>query len=232
MLYTSAMNICRLPEPKATFADKPFSALLLTRTVEQIFGLARPFTGFLKITTLNGDSRYLFFLQSEAYAAGKLAGNKPFSTTISGFFAEVHGCPAEQQTVSLFEIDPVLLKSMLVFIQEEPTLQAPATLIPVAEILWEIFAEKEDALIVLEKERVCNFFFIKQGIAAPPHLADSDWTPPADLSGQELILQYVTEAGARLMTRIYRTTATGRAADAAQIDRQKLLELSGAPSPA
>ena len=220
------MKPCRLPEPKAAFADKPFSAQLLGRACEQIFRLARPFTGFLKVSAPSGSCSYLFFLRSEPYASGKFANNRPFATTIAEFFAGVHAGKAEQLSLSLFETDPVLLKSMLVWLQETATIKAPANLIPLAEILREIFAEKEDALIVLENAGMCNFFFVRQGIGAPPHLADRSWSPPENLVNQEAILDYVGNTVSPPMVHIYRSTTTERAADAGETDRQKLLAMA------
>lgn len=227
------MDTYRFPEQKTAFSGKAFSRDNLVRIFEEIFRLPRPFTGFLEASDGSGTLYFLFFLQSEAYAAGKFNGKKPFNITITDFFSETFALPSAQLRLSLHETDPVLLKSMLILLQDEPTAKAPVSLIDLEQVSRQIFAEAGDALIVLEKAGMFNFFFIMNGKSAKPHFSDTAWTAPDDLSIAEQMLLYAFDtSGAPVVAHIYRNIATAQSADVGRVDRQRLLELARTPAAA
>ncbi len=230
----SYVMLYAFPEQKVLFSNKPFSGPNLARIFEEIFRLPRPFTGFLKINVeKNGPLYFLFFLQSDPYAAGKFDGKKPFNINLSDFFAETFACKPTQLSVSLCETDPVLLKCMLILLQEEPTIKAPVTMLDLEQITGQVVEEKGDALVVLQKEGKFNFFFVKNGLVARPYFADTDWTPPNDLSSQETMLLYAFERHASpVVAHIYRDVATRQGNDVRQLDRNRLLELARQATPA
>ncbi|MDT8422258.1 MAG: FHA domain-containing protein [Desulfuromonadales bacterium] len=215
------------PEQKTIFSNKPFSSGNLTRIFEEIFRLPRPFTGFLRIGVENGPLYFLFFLQSDPYAAGKFDGKKPLSITITDFFAEIFACQPTQLNVSLCETDPVLLKCMLILLQEDPTIKAPVSMLDLEQITGQVVEEQGDALVVLQKEGTFNFFFIKNGLVARPYFADRGSSPPGDLSPMESMLLYAFERHASpVIAHVYRDISTQQSNDVEQIDRDRLLALS------
>lgn len=220
------------PEQKTIFSNKPFSGENLARIFEEIFRLPRPFTGFLKISVAGGPLYFLFFLQSDPYAAGKFDGKRPGNLTITDFFAETFAGKPAQMSVSLCETDPVLLKCMLILLQEEPTIKAPVTMLDLEQLTAQVVEEKGDALVVLQKEGKFNFFFIKNGVTTRPHFADRDWTPPGDLSSMEMMLLYAFERHATpVLAHIYRDVATRQSDDVRQLDRERLLQLARQTTP-
>ncbi|HAD03741.1 MAG TPA: hypothetical protein DCF93_03530 [Desulfuromonas sp.] len=227
------MDTYRFPEQKTAFSGKAFSSDNLCRVFAEIFRLPRPFTGFLEASTGSGTLYFLFFLQSEPYAAGKFNGKKPFNITITDFFAETFALPPAQLRLSLHETDPILLKSMLILLQDEPTAKAPVSLIDLEQISRQILVEAGDALIVLEKGGMFNFFFIKNGKSAKPHFADTAWVAPADHTPEEQMLLYAFDrSGSPVVAHIYRDIATAKSSDVNRVDRQRLLELARTPMPA
>jgi hypothetical protein len=223
------METYTFPEQKTIFTGKPFGSAMLTRVFEEIFRLPRPFTGFLEASG-GGTLYFLFFLQSEPYAAGKFDGKKPFNISLTDFFTETFALPAGQLALSLHETDPVLLKSMLILLQDEPTAKAPVKLIDLEQIVAAILAEAGDALIVLEKERMFNFFFIKSGMTARPHFSDPQRPAGDDLSIAEQLLLYAFAPGADVTAHIYRDIVTSQSSDLGQIDRARLLQLAQNPA--
>jgi hypothetical protein len=220
------MNTYRFPEQNTVFTDKPYTGEFLSHVFSEIFRSPKPVTGFLKVSTSSGAFYFLFFLRSDPYAAGKFTGNKPFNITITDFFRETSLLPPDTLRLSLHETDPVLLKSMLVFLQDEPTAKVPVNLIDLEQVVRQIGDEAADALIVLEKNRLFNFYFFKSGKAALCHLADTSFTPPAELSIDEHMLLYAFHQDPPIpVVHIYRTITTEQAADAEQISRENLLAM-------
>lgn len=223
------MKLCKFPEQNALALPR-FStpAEGLVRACETVFATSPPMTGYLQVVAGEHLTNFIFFLQGEAYAAGRFSAGKPASQTLAASFDEIVRHPAAQ--VSLHAIDPVLLKSFLVFLQEEPTIKAPVNLIDLEQIVRQIFAEAGDALIVLEKDRMFNFYFVKGGKTAHPHLADTAWSVPDDLTFDEQILMYAFEPAATPVTAyVYRNVATSPAADIEQFGREAVLARLKAP---
>lgn len=229
--YSKPMRPYKFPEQNTIIAATSASPESLVRALETVFAAAAPFTGYLKVATNKNLFYFLFFLQGEAYAAGKFSDNKSFNLTISAFFEEVARLAAAE--LSLHASDPILLKSFLIFLQDEPTVKAPVTLIDIEEIVRQIFAEAGDALIVLEKDRMFNLFFIKNGKTAHPHLSDTAWSAADDLTFDEQILLYAFEPSSAPVTAyVYRQVTTAPAADLAQYGREPLLALAQSPGSA
>lgn len=215
------MKPYKFPEQKTLFADRQCTTETFSQLIEELSDPTKPFTGFLRGAANDDTLYFLFFLHNEPYAAGKFNGKKCFNITVSEFVGEIFTLGAAR--LSLHQTDPVLIKSMLIFLQEEPTVKAPANLIDLEQIVRQILSETGDALIVLEKGRMFNFFFVKNGKTAHPHYSDPAWTPAPDLSFEEQLLLYAFEtATPPVVAHIYRDTLTSRSSDVEHLDRQKL----------
>lgn len=224
--YTQVMTKYTFPEQNTVLANKIYSGESLAKIIDGISRHPRPFTGFVKVTGESGLLYFLFFLQSDAYAAGKFDGSKPLGLAIGDFFTAL-ATTREQLVLSVHETDPILLKCMLIFLQDEPTAKAPANLIDLEQLVNQILAEAGDGLIILEKDRSLNFFFIKNGLTAQPHWADHSWTPPEDLSATEQLLLYAFESHTSpVVAHIYRNVATSKSVDQEEISLEQLLALA------
>ena len=225
------MDPYQFPQQKIVFSDKPFSGDFLAGVFADIFRASRPVTGYLRVAANDGTLYLLFLLQGAPYAAGRFTGHRPLNFTITEFFAETVSHPTAGLTVSFHETDPVLLKSMLVFLQDEPTIKAPVDIIDLEQIVKRIRTEAADSLIVLERDRLLNFYFFKAGKATFAHLADTSFSAPSDLSVDEQMLLYAfQENGVPVVAYVYRSVSTEKASDAEHLDKEALLAMVRGPA--
>src|SRR5512135_796458 len=137
------------PSGKRIFENKAFSREFLEVTLSEIRG-AGEFTGFLKAD--KGDIQdILFFLKGRPYAAGRIEGQRPISHNIREFFEDLPRGGGGPALLSLYEIDPVLFKGMLVYLQKEPAIRASTKLLNFEDILGEIQRGSSGALVILKK---------------------------------------------------------------------------------
>jgi len=156
---------------KRIFENKTFSIEFLELTLSEIQG-AGEFTGFLKSD--RGEIQdILFFLKGRPYATGRVEGQRPLSHTIREFFEELPKGGKEPASLSLHEIDPVLFKGMLVYLQKEPSIKASTKLLNVDDITGDIKGRSSGALVILKKEDRMNFFFFFKGEAVKCHYAEA-----------------------------------------------------------
>lgn len=171
---------------------KAYSPELLEQTINDFPLLEPTFTGFIAIRSC--DILYLlFFFNGVPYSAGKSIGEKPFLLSVKDFLKEVSLLVDSQ--LSIHATDPVLLKCLLVFINDDVTAKAPTKLINIESILYQIQEEKTDALIILEKNSMFNFFFFKDGIKGKAYYSDMDFTQDTSLPIDEQMLVYAFQGG-------------------------------------
>jgi hypothetical protein len=184
-----------------------------------------PFTGYLAITT--EDRQFLLFIfQGRPYAAGLTVAEKPSSLTITNFCAQVATVHDGSGTISLHETDPVLLKSLLVFIQDKPAAKGPVSLINLEGMVRQIQTNAADALVVLEKNNSCNFFFFLDGIKTAAYWSDRLQEPQSGLSVDEQMLLYAyQETTTPVTATIYQTLNTIESRDSANISLDNLVRL-------
>lgn len=217
------MPLIRIPSGTIVTEPQPFTRKMLEQTLFELCEPARDFTGFIAITS--GESLYLlFFFKSHPYSAGKSLGEKPFLLSIREFFREVGLLVDAGPVISIHATDPVLLKCLLVFIQDNLTAKAPTSLINLEAILGQIQQEASDALIILEKQGMFNFFFFKDGVKGKSYYADKDADQDAELPIDEQMLVYAFQSG-DVDALIYRNIATRESTDAVLIGRNDMLNL-------
>ncbi|MEI6206515.1 MAG: FHA domain-containing protein [Desulfuromonadales bacterium] len=181
------------------------------------------FTGFIAVTS-DHDLYLLFFYKSHPYSAGKSLGKDPSSLSIRDYFREVVTLMDGDSTVSVHATDPVLLKCLLVFMHDDLTAKAPTSLINLEAILGQIRQDATDALILLEKHGMFNFFFFKDGIKGRSYYADSDAGRDEGLTVDEQLLIYAFQSG-EVDALIYRNVTTFEAKDAASTGLDDMLKL-------
>ncbi len=217
------MPTIRIPSGTILTAAVPFTRKALEETLLELCEPARDFTGFIAITS--GDSLYLlFFFKSHPYSAGKSLGEKPFLLSIREFFREVGLLVDSGPTISIHATDPVLLKCLLVFIQDNLTAKAPTSLINLEAILEQIQHEAADALIILEKQGMFNFFFFKDGVRGKSYFADQNAGQDEGVSIDEQLLVYAFQSS-DVDALIYRNITTRESTDAVLIGLNDMLKL-------
>lgn len=215
----------KIPAGNLISAPQPFSRESMEKVLGEACSSEQDFTGFISIET--DDSLYLlFFFNSRPYAAGKSIGDKPFSLSIHELFHEIGKLDDENSFLSTHATDPVLLKSLLIFIQDTPTAKAPSNLINLEVVLEQIRQEAADALIILERLEMFNFFFFKGGTRGMSYFADLDFSEGDGLDIDEQMLVYAFQGGGiPVDALIYRTVDTKASTDSVLISRDEMLRL-------
>jgi hypothetical protein len=218
------------PFDKKLFENKKFTKEVLARTLMKIAKSKENFYGFIKIALPDDICYFLFFLKSRCYAAGLLSKSRPRSIEISEFFDHIFSSPENLLSISLYEIDPILLKGILVFIQREPTIKAETNLIDMESILEGIGKDGTNAFIVLKDKDMMNFFFFKNGKARVAYFADIDFEMDKAAAIAENLLSYAypTERHA-VEALIYRDIKTSAAEDAESYALKDIIKMLQEP---
>jgi len=224
------MSRIRIPFDKKIYENKKFSKESIARTLKDIVKYKDKFFGFIRIDKADDIQYFLFFLKSKCYAAGVVSRSRPFSTSIGDFFDHVLSSPEEKLTISLYEIDPVLLKGVLVFIQKESTIKAEAKLIDLESILETIKRDNGNAFILLKDRDMMNFFFFKNGKAMVAYFADIDYEVDQTASIVETLLSYAypTEQKA-VEALIYRDIKTAPSEDSKSFVPEDIIKMLHEP---
>jgi hypothetical protein len=128
-------------------------------------------------------------------------------------------------SVTLCETDPVLLKNMLLFLQEEPAVKAPTTLLDFEYIVRQINEAGGNAMIALCRDCKINFFFFRNGNAALAHYADLAFKRPEGMTIDEEMLLYAYQPGEKVQAFIFRDMITTMAEDSNKVDKDSIYNL-------
>lgn len=223
--YKHKMNIYTFPQQKVLCGERPFSRELLLSLLEIVYSPSLPVTGYLKIAGAEAAIHFLFFFNGVPYSAGKLSNGKPASYSIREFGEHLALSADKALTVTLCETDPVLLKNMLLFLQVEPDVKAPASLIDIECIVRQIGEIGDDAMIALQRDDKINFFFFRNGKAALAHYSDMEFKPPDGMTVDEEMLLYAFQSEKTVQAFVFRNMATTMAEDSSPLDKASLYKL-------
>lgn len=221
------MAAIKIPSGTLWGAPQPCDRELLSRTIGELSARQPPFTGYLALTS-EQSLHLLFFFQGAPYAAGVSVGGKPSSLGILEFLREAGKLAVGGALLSIHQSDPVLLKCLLVFIQDELTAKAPTSLINLESILEQLRTEAADALIILEKQGLYNLFFFKDGTKGKAYYADQEFAVEEALPIDEQLLLYAFQGGSvSVNAMIYRTIATAAAPDVGAATAEEMARCLG-----
>jgi hypothetical protein len=224
------MSNIKFPYDKKLFENKKFTREVLTRTLKDIIKFKDKFYGFIQIDRPDDTCYFLFFLKSRCYAAGVLSNSRPRSISISEFFNHIFSSPENLLSISLYEIDPILLKGMLVFIQREPTIKAETNLIDMESILEKIGKDETNAFVVLKEKDMMNFFFFKNGKARMAYFADIDFELDKTAAIAENFLSYAYPTEKKVIEAlIYRDIKTSAVEDAESFVLKDIIKMLQEP---
>ncbi len=215
----------QFPRQKVLCDNEPFSGDKLNSLLGQVYTAHPSFTGYLAIAGDDCSLHFLFFFNGAPYAAGRYADGKPDCFTMHELGSHLIRTTIDSMTVSLCETDPVLLKSMLLFLQEEPAVKAPASLLDFEYIVRQIDEVGANALIALCRNNKINFFFFRNGKATLAHYSDLAFERPDGMTIDEEMLLYALQPGDKVQAFIYRNMITTMAEDSSQIDKESLYNL-------
>jgi len=223
---TKNNSVCHhFPQQKVLCDSKPFSDELLLSIMELVYARQSPFTGYLKIAGDGSSIHFLFFFNGAPYAAGRYSDSKPACYSIHELGSHLAKADKETMSVTLCETDPVLLKSMLLFLQEEPAVKAPTSLLDFEYIVRQIEDSGANAMIALCRDNKINFFFFRNGKGALAHYADLSFERPEGMTINEEILLYAFQPGEKVHAFIFRDMITTMAEDSNQLDKDSVYNL-------
>jgi hypothetical protein len=204
-----------VPFDKKLFESKKFTKEIFAKTLKDVVKFKDKYYGFIHIDRPDDTCYFLFFLKGQCYAAGVLADSRPRSITIGEFFDHIFSSPEDMLSIAVYEIDPILLKGILVFIQKEPTIKADTTLIDMESILEKIEKDETNAFVILKEREIMNFFFFKSGKARVAYFADSDFEMDKTAAIAENLLSYAYQTEQKTIEAlIYRDIKTSAVDDA------------------
>jgi len=213
------------PQQNVLCDKKPYSHELLHSLVEIVYDVSHPFTGYLEIAGDDSSLHFLFFFNGAPYAAGRFTDGKPISYSIQELGGHLARSDKESMSVTLCETDPVLLKSMLLFLQEEPAVKAPTSVLDFEYIVRQIGEAGSNAMIALFRNSRINFFFFRNGKAALAHYADLGFERSGGMTIDEEMLLYAFQPGDKVQAFIFRDMITSMAEDSNQLDKDSIYNL-------
>lgn len=223
---TSALNDCtRFCQQQVLVENLPFSQEQLKGVLNIVYTERPSFTGYLKFTSLASEACYqlfLFFYKGAPYAAGRYAEGKPVIYSIQDLARQLVKSDQSALFVTLCETDPILLKCMLLFLQKEPAIKAPTTLIDFEYIVRQIDEAGKHAMIALRRENAFNYYFFKDGICTQTYYADLAFQRPEGMTLEEEMLLYAFQPGENILAYIYRDMNTTMSEDSKQYDKESL----------
>lgn len=225
------MSAIRLPTSHTDPAPAAFSHEAVALCLRELAVRPAPACGYLSIET--AERHFLLFIfQGRPYAAGLLVGNKATPVSITNLCAQVAALEGAQTTLSFHATDPVLLKCLLVFVQEEPDAHGPVTLINLERMIKQINEQACDALIVLERAEACSFFFFLGGNKTAAYWADPPPSETRQASTDTQLMQYLSrDSTLPVSARIYQSLATYESRDADTVSLEGLAQLFSDTAP-
>ena len=218
------MDSYKFPSQKILYDNLPFSRDLLNSLLETAYTVKPPFTGYLKFTG-EESIHFLLFFNGAPYAAGIFADSKPAGYPIQELGRYLAKYADGFMSVTLCETDPVLMKSLLLFLQEEPAVKAPPSLVDFEHIIRQIGEVGAHAMIALCREKKINFFFFKDGKGALGYYGDLAFKRPEGMTMDEEMLLYAFQPGDKVQAYIFRDMNTTMAEDSSQLDKDSLYRL-------
>ena len=218
-------NCIQFCQQQVLAENLPFSHHQLQGILTIIYTERPFFTGYLKFASLASEDccqLFLFFYKGSPYAAGRYAAGKPVIYSIQDLARQLVKSDQSLLFVTLCETDPILLKSMLLFLQKEPAIKAPTSLIDFEYIVQQIGVAGEHAMIALSRNNMFNCYFFKNGKCAQVYYADSAFERPEGMTLDDEMLLYAFQPGEEIQAYIYRDMNTIVAEDSSQYDKDSL----------
>jgi hypothetical protein len=224
--YIKRMNSYQFPRQKVLCDEKPYSHELLRSLLEMVYTVSPPFTGYFKVAGIGSALHFLFFFKGAPYSAGRYSDDKPIGYSIQDFGRHLASAADEAISVTLCQTDPFLLKSMLLFLQTEPDVKAPTSLIDIERIVRQIGEAGVSAMIALCRNKKISFFFFRVGKGALAYYSDVEFKRPEGMTIDEEIQLYAfQQPGELVQAFIFRDIVTTKAEDLNLYDKDSLYKL-------
>jgi hypothetical protein len=128
-------------------------------------------------------------------------------------------------SVTLCETDPVLLRSMLLFLQEEPDAKASSSDLDLENVVRQIGEVGADAMIVLCRDKKINYFYFRAGKGAHAYYSDLSFKQPEGMTLDEAMLLYAFQPEAKIQAYIFRNMVLTKPEHLSEFDKDSLYKL-------
>jgi hypothetical protein len=218
------MDSYQFPRRRILHNNAPFSSDLLHSLLEKAYSTNPPFTGYIRFSGFE-NLHFLLFFNGVPFAAGRFADSKPARFTIQELGGYLTKFSDGFMSVTLCETDQVLLKCMLLFLQKEPDIKAPASDLDLENIVRQIGAVGAHAMIALCRDKKINFFFFRDGKGSHAYYSDMAFKQPEEMTLDEAMLLYAFLPGTKVQAYIFRDVVATKPEDSSQLDEDSLYKL-------
>ena len=154
------------PQNSLVFSDQSFSSQFVDSIFQKNQKKTELFNGVL-FARLASEEFLLFILQGEPYAAAVLSENAFKPIDLYSYFYCLGS--NKQVLLSLFSVDPVFFKSLLVFSHNKPTTRATTEVINLERLLEELEEEKKEIILGFQQEDGIDLFYFREGKMVSPY---------------------------------------------------------------
>ncbi len=218
------MDSYQFPRQKILCDNAPFSSELLHSLLEKAYSVDPAFTGYLRFGGFD-CLHFLLFLNGYPYAAARFADSKPTRYTIQELGEYLTKFADGFMSVTLCETDLLLLRGMLLFLQEEPEAKAPSSDLDLENIVQQIGKVGTDAMIALCRDKKINYFFFSGGKGAHAYYSDLSFKPPEGMTLDEAMLLYAFQPGANVQAYVFRNMVLSKPEHLSEFDKDSLYNL-------
>jgi pSer/pThr/pTyr-binding forkhead associated (FHA) protein len=121
----------------------------------------QPFVGVVDVVVAPGHRLYLFIVQKELYAAARWHNERFHPVTLRRFFRLLHDSNGAR--MSVWQADPILIKSLLVLTQKAPSLQTTSAVVKLNGLLQHLGQLQRDALLVVHEAAALTLCYFLNG---------------------------------------------------------------------
>ncbi len=201
------------PQDSLVFSQQPYSSQFLNSLFQKYQKKPKPFIGVL-VAHDHSQDLLLFILQGEPYAAAFLETGLIEPVDLSDFFLTL--VTLKKPLLSLYSIDPVFFKALMVFCQKRPSMRATTELIDLERLLKELEDEEKEVILTLRQEEGIDFFYLRGGkLIETYYLVPEAVSKEGSLIEQLLVYTYTAASKKPLEVLVYRDVQVSAARDMA-----------------
>ncbi len=152
---------------------------------------------------------FLFFFQRKPYAACIVGEDKDLEEIpIREFFIFIARNP--NRKLHFLKTDPVLLKSIMVLIQQKPETGGSSEFLKLEDLVVNLMRGRKDALIALTRDGIYNMVFAREGKAVKAYFSDQYVQSQGGIDWHDLFKRIETHKnhGGEVRIHIYEDLAT------------------------
>jgi pSer/pThr/pTyr-binding forkhead associated (FHA) protein len=150
-----------LPLTDAVIPERPYEQEAFEHYLRQMHADNQLFVGMVDVAVTPDHRLYLFIVQKELYAAACWHNGQFHPVTLRRFFRLLHD--SYNARMSVWQADPILIKSLLVLTQKAPSLQTTSAVVKLDGLLQHLGQMQRDALLVVHEAAALTLCYFLNG---------------------------------------------------------------------